>query len=385
MSQQFLANLVISEPRSSSSDSQLSSLSPQLKPNLGQNNPIVFPKGCDTNKTQTVQGGSSKLIADLCDKSNYVVHYRNLKLYTRLGMQVTKVHRVIAFDQSSWLSRYIELNTEMRKQAKNPFEKDFFKLMNNSVFGKTMENTRNRIDLSLVNESHQLLKKTKLPRFLRTRIINEDLVSVQCSATRVKLNKPIYIGFCVLDISKTLMYNFHYDVIRARYGGGAKLCFTDTDSLLYWIRTDDIYSDMNEQIELYDTSEYPVSHPLHSTHNKKVLGKMKDEMAGQVISEFVGLRSKMYSILTARGIEKRTAKGIKKATIRKCLRHVMYIDCLWSGKSSRELVRNIRSINHKLYSTVQRKVALSSFDDKRFVLSDKRTTRAHGHYHNFKR
>ena len=292
---------------------------------------------------------TAKLIADLHDKTKYVVHYRNLKLYTRLGLKVTKVHRVVEFEQSNWLSKYIELNTNMRKEARNSFEKDFFKLMNNSVFGKTMENTRNRIDMSLVSDPDRLVKLTKLPRFQRTQIINDNLVSVKCLTTSVILNKPIYIGFCILDLSKTLMYEFHYDVIRSKYGSKAKLCFTDTDSLLYWIQTNDIYSDMLFQSDCYDTSDYPVQHPLHSTKNKKVLGKMKDEMAGIAISEFVGLRAKMYSLRTSAGIEKKTAKGVKRATIRKCLRHAMYVECLFSGKTTRELVRSIRSYNHQIF------------------------------------
>ena len=257
------------------------------------------------SKFKEMSVSSTKLIADLHNKTRYVVHYRNLKLYVRLGLQVTRVHRVIEFEQSQWLSKYIELNTNMRKQARNSFEKDFFKLMNNSVFGKTMENTRNRIDMSLVSDPDRLVKFTKLPRFQRTQIINEDLVSVKCLTTSVILNKPIYIGFCILDLSKTLMYEFHYDIIRSRYGSKAKLCFTDTDSLLYWIETNDIYSDMLSQKDCYDTSDYPVDHPLHSTKNKKVLGKMKDEMAGTAISEFVGLRAKMYSLKTSGGVEKK--------------------------------------------------------------------------------
>ena len=325
---------------------------------------------------------SAKLIADLHDKQRYVLHCRNLKLYLRLGLQLEKVHRVIEFEQSPWLRKYIELNTEKRKEAKNSFEKDFFKLMNNSVFGKTMENTRNRIDLSLVNCPERLAKLTKLPRFQRTNIINESLVSVKCLTTTVKLNKPIYIGFAILELSKILMYEFHYDVIQKRYGNKAKLCFTDTDSLFYWIQTEDIYRDMQSERHCYDTSAYPLNHPLFSTENKKVLGKMKDEMAGDSISEFVGLRSKMYSLKTSGAVEKRTAKGVKKATIRKCLRHAMYVECLWSGKTSRELMRSIRTYNHQIFSTVQRKVTLSSFDDKRYVLNDKFTTRAHGHFQN---
>ena len=338
-----------------------------------------------TTTAKQVRSFSSKipkLIADLHNKTNYVVHYQNLKLYLRLGLKVSKIHKIIGFDQSNWLSSYIQLNTRCRQNAKNAFEKDFFKLMNNSVFGKTMENVRNRHDIRLVNDNCELHKLTKRPQFKTTRIITPDLVSVQSLTTRVKMFKPIFIGFCVLDISKTLMFSFHYDVIKAEYGEKAQLCFTDTDSLLYCIETDDVYVDMKQNQNYYDTSDYPKDHPLYDDQNKKVIGKMKDEMAGKQICEFVGLRSKMYSIKTAGGIEKQKAKGVCRATIRKCLRHAMYADCLWSGKTTREVVRSIRSVNHQLFSTVQLKVALSSFDDKRFVLDDKMSTRAHGHFRN---
>lgn len=323
-----------------------------------------------------------KLIGDLHSKTNYVVHYRNLKLYLRLGLQLGKVHRVIKFSQSYWLRDYISLNTEKRKQARNAFEKDFFKLMNNSVFGKTMENVRKRIDLQLVNNKTTLHKLTRLPRFSRTKIITQDLVAVKCLVSKIKINKPIYVGFCVLDLSKLLMYEFHYDIMKQKYGSKATLCFTDTDSLLYHVETEDIYKDMAQTPDLYDTSDYPTDHYLQCNRNKKKLGKMKDELAGVPIAEFVGLRSKMYSLKTGSGIEKKTAKGIKKSTIRQRLRHHMYRSCLWSGRSTRETVRMIRSKNHQLYSIKQDKVALSSFDDKRFVLNDKKSTRAHGHFRN---
>ena len=259
--------------------------------------------------------------------------------------------------------------------------KDFFKLMNNSVFGKTMENVRKRIDLRLVCDKKRLSKYTKQPQFLRTTIITQDLVAVRSLVTRIKLNKPIYVGFCILDISKILMYEFHYDIIKEQYNDNAILCFTDTDSLLYHITTDDVYRDMAAQPNLYDTSDYPEEHYLHNTANKKVLGKMKDELAGTPISEFVGLRSKMYSIKTPDG-ERKTAKGISRVTIKKRLRHEMYRNCLFTGKTTTETVRSIRSKNHQIYSIAQKKLALSSFDDKRFVLDDKCKTRAHGHYLN---
>ena len=327
---------------------------------------------------------SMKLIADFYDKKNYVIHYRNLKLYLRLGMQMTCVHLVVAFRQSKWLKSYIELNTELRKRAQNAFEKDFFKLMNNSVFGKTMENVRNHRHFQLVSDARTLSRIVRKPSFKRCQIINKNLVLTLSLRQRIKLFKPIFVGFTILDNSKQLMYEFHYDVVKERYGQRAQLCFTDTDSLFYLITTPDIYNDMHEQRDLYDFSDYPADHALHSNANKKVLGKMKDEMCCKPIREFVGLRSKMYSIqVGASGLEqKKTAKGVKRETIRKCPTHEMFRQCLLSGKSVTKRMRNIRSFNHKIYSTVQTKVALSSFDDKRYILADGIRTRAYGHYRN---
>ncbi|KAK3733350.1 hypothetical protein QZH41_003614 [Actinostola sp. cb2023] len=256
----------------------------------------------------------AKLVPNLNDKQHYILHYRNLKQYLSLGMKLTKVHRVLGFDQSPWLKSYIDFNTEKRKHATNDFEKDFFKLMNNSVFGKTMENLRKRVSVKLINTPKQLKKLTANPLFDYFRIFDENLVGVDMKKPSLYLNRPIYVGFCILDISKILMYDFHYNVIKQKYGNNATLLFTDTDSLCYNIKTEDIYEDMYEDLDLYDTSEYPRDHVLHSTVNKKVLGKMKDETHGLPIEEFVGLRPKMYSLLyheEGREVEKKTAKGYR--------------------------------------------------------------------------
>ena len=152
----------------------------------------------------------SKLIPTLGNKEKYVLHYRNLQLYTDLGLKVTKVHRVLEFNQSPWLKQYIEFNTEKRKNAKNAFEKDFFKLMNNGVFGKTMENIRKQVDVRLVTDEKKLLKLTSKPTYVSSKIFNENLVAVHKIKETLTLNRPAYVGMCILDLSKTLMYDFHY-------------------------------------------------------------------------------------------------------------------------------------------------------------------------------
>ena len=147
-------------------------------------------------------------------KKNYVVHYKNLKQYLKEGLILKKVHRGIKFHQSPWMEPYIRRNTDLRKEAKNAFEKDFFKLMNNSVFGKTIENIRKRQNVELVDDREKALKLTSKPNFDRATIFDEHLVAVHMKKTEVYFNKPIYVGQAILDLSKTLMFDFHYNFIR---------------------------------------------------------------------------------------------------------------------------------------------------------------------------
>ena len=163
------------------------------------------------------------------------------------------------------------MNTERRKVARNAFEKDFFKLMNNSIFGKTMENVRGRKNIELVHTAKRMTKVAAKPNFTSFKIFNQHLVAANCLKTTILLNKPIYVGFAILDLSKLLMYDFHYGYIKTKYGNDAQLCFTDTDSLLYDIKCDDIYGDMAEDIDKFDFSDYPADHPLFNVTNKKVL------------------------------------------------------------------------------------------------------------------
>ena len=210
-----------------------------------------------------------KLIPTLSNKEKYVVHYRNLQLYTELGLKITKIHRVLEFNQSPWLKQYIEFNTEQRKEAKNAFEKDFFKLMNNSVFGKSMENLRKRVDVRLITDEKKLLKMVAKPTYVSSKIINENLVAVHKIKETLTLNRPAYVGMCILDLSKTLMYDFHYNYIKKKYGDKAKLLFTDTDSLTYEIEAEDVYKDFWNDKQMFDNSDYPQDSPYFDKSNKK--------------------------------------------------------------------------------------------------------------------
>ena len=186
-----------------------------------------------------------KLVPSFEPKRKYVVHYRNLQLYLSLGMKLVGVHRVLWFDQSPWLKKYINFNTAKRALATSEFAKDFFKLMNNAMFGKTMENVRNRRNLELVTTEERHDRLVARATFRTSTIISKDLSPVENYQTSVKLNKPGYVGFTVLEDSKGLMVRFQYEYIKPMYPGAlSTLLFTDTDSLCYRIRTKYIYADM---------------------------------------------------------------------------------------------------------------------------------------------
>jgi len=229
-------------------------------------------------------------------------------------MKLKRVHRVLEFEQECWVEPYIRMNTEFRKKAKSDFEKNFYKLMNNSVFGKTMENLRNRVNIKIVrsNETDKIRKLIASPLYSRHVLFSNDMAGIGVRKSKLLLNKPVYTGMTVLENSKILMYDFFYNELKKQYGSKVELLYTDTDSLLLLIEAEDVYEDMKNNMDLYDTSDYPKEHPLHSNADKKVLGKMKDECAGTPIAEYVGLRPKMYSILKADEKNIKKSKGRKK-------------------------------------------------------------------------
>ena len=324
-----------------------------------------------------------KLIPNLRDKTKYVIHYKNLIQCLKAGMKLKKIHSGIKFKESEWMRLYIEMNTNLRTKAKNNFEKDFYKLMNNSVFGKTMENIRNRVNVKLVNTQERLKKLVAKPNFRSRKIFSENLVSVHMKKTSLLMNKPVYLGMCILDLSKTIMYDFHYNYIKPKYGVKAKLLFTDTDSLMYEIETEDFYKDISEDVkDRFDTSDYPENHlsGIPTGINKKVLGMFKDEAAGKVIKEFVGLRAKLYSYKMDEGEENKKCKGIKKQVVTTSIKHEDYKTCLRTGKEQLRKQNILRSYEHEVFTEEVNKVALSALDDKRYILGDGVHTLAWGHY-----
>jgi hypothetical protein len=313
---------------------------------------------------------TSKLILDFQDKKNYIVHMKNLVYYFRKGSNF-KINRVIQFKQSAWLQSYIDLNTKLRQEARNEFEKDFFKLLNNSVFGKLMENVRQRVDIKLATTWEYARKYIKKPTYSHLKVFNENLVAIHMRRYETKFNKPIYAGFAVLELSKHLMYTTYYDRIKKMFKE-VGLIYTDTDSMVLHIKNSgNIYKIMaeNENNDLFDLSDYPVEHILHSDKNKKVIGKLKDELSGNVMNRFISLRSKMYSYQKFDGEFKR-CKGIKRCVVKNEIKFDDYYGCLFGNKKTQHTFQTFKSINHELFTISSTKKGLSAFDTKRYYIDN---------------
>ena len=219
--------------------------------------PFAQSFGIKPNKTP-------KLIETLLDRKNYVCHYENLKFYIKHGLIVEELHRVCEFNQSKWLGVYIEKNTVMRKQATNDFEKNFYKLMSNGCFGKTMENLRKRSKVKFVSNPQQAEAFAQRATFKSFQYIRQDLVCVSFKNSSVVWTKPTPVGASILDLSKLSLYKFHYEEMVPRYASSQlKVAYKDTDSLLYLIETPDLYNDMASFKYLLDLSDYPQEHFLH--------------------------------------------------------------------------------------------------------------------------
>ncbi|KAJ8914260.1 hypothetical protein NQ315_003625 [Exocentrus adspersus] len=270
-----------------------------------------------------------KLMTTLYDKKRYIIHYRNLKQALSLGIKLSRIYRILKFKQSDWLQAYIDLNTKLCTQSLNEFEKNLYKLLINAICGKTMENIRkqnNKIKKPLGWEMKNYIAS---PNFHSSKIFDVDL-AVELNKTEICFNKPLYVGLCILDISKTCVYDFHYNfMLKNLDNNNCKLLFTDTDSLIYQVTCNDV---IKNNLEKFDTSDYPSDNirkiPLV---NKKVPGLMKDECNNRIVTHFVGLRSKMYRvvpILIDGGPCIKKSKGIKTNVVKKSITFDDYKNCL---------------------------------------------------------
>ena len=238
---------------------------------------------------------TKKLILNLNDKNKYVAHIRTLQFYLRHGLKLKTIHRDIKFEQKEIFT--LNFHTEKRKNARNDFEKDIFKSLNNAVFGKTMEDKWKHLDFEIVSGEKRFMKCANNPSFKHSHIINENLVGVEKQKPKLELDKPIFIGMSILDLSKQHMYRFYYDVMKPKYGENIRMVYAGTDRFVFHTKTGDIYiypdlKDINDEI---DFSGYDKNHKCYDAANKKVLGKWKDEVDRKIMRGLIGLRPKCYA------------------------------------------------------------------------------------------
>ena len=318
--------------------------------------------------------GVTKLVPNMLDKKNYVVHYKTLRQALDHGLKLIKINRILEFDQKPWLKGYIDLNTNLRTKATSEFEKNFYKLMNNAVFGKTMENIRNHKNFKLVTTERKYSKYVSKPNFKSAIRFTEDLVGLDMGKTELVMSKPIYVGQAILDLSKIIMYEFHYDYAKTKWNN-IKLLYQDTDSLIYNIKTEDFYKDISEDIaSRFDTSNYiNVDRPLQIGINKKVIGLMKDEMGGNIIKEFVTLNPKVYAYKYIKddviNIDKK-CKGVKRSVVLNNISFNDYIHTLNTNENKIVKQNLIRSNNHNIKTIVEKKRAFSTKNDKRIMINN---------------
>ncbi len=339
----------------------------------------------DLKKQLHITSKCSKLVPHLNEHKNYCIHYRNLKYLVNLGIEIGKVYNIVSFKQKRWLEKYIKFNTEMRKKADNDFDKDFFKLMNNAVYGKTMENVKHRIKIHATTSNDNAVKWFSKPTMKGCKEFN-GLYLIEMYREEILYDKPLYVGTCILDLSKLHMMKFHYDVIEKHFKGLYQLLYSDTDSYVYNLIHHDIYEWMKEHKEYFYLSD-SVRDDLKDNTNKKVLGKFKDENNGLIITEFIALNPKVYSFKYCDSLEtneiknKKTLKGISKTTVKNEISHKDYTDVLENNETKTRQVYSIRSFNHELFTYTQNKIALTSWSDKSYLIDGNNST-PYGYYKN---
>ena len=316
---------------------------------------------------------TNKLRQTFHPKSHYVTHFRNLKFFVEQGIIVTKIHKAIKFQQSKWLSSYVELNTQRRQEATSKLDQDFFKLMTNSTFGKLCESLRNRVTVTFVRSEDELSKATSEGVISTIKVIDENLSLITKKKQNIMWNKPTIVGACILELFKLFMMDFHFNVMKKETS--CHLLYSDMDSFIYKVQPVNFYDDLSKNPNLIahiDLSNLAKNHPLYDQSNEKVVLKFKDELAGAPIEEFCAIKPKLYSLI-AGGFEKMSAKGTKKFAQSK-VHHELFKKTLETGELVRLENVKIASTKHQLETVCVNKIALSAYDDKRYINADRKTT-----------
>ena len=311
----------------------------------------------------------------------------NLKYYLKRGMKLTKIRRAVTFEQKDFLKKFITKITQLRSEATTDFELRLFKLFANSTFGKFIENARNYIEVVLCHDEKSLRKHCLGQHVSNFKIINENLVAIMKKPNEIELKKPLAVGFAILELSKLFMYKSYVKFKRHFGSKNIRLCFSDTDSFLFQVKCDNLTKKLDSMKEMFDFSKYEKSHPLYDNSKANHLFYFKDEMKGRAsIEKFIGLRPKCYGMKVTNlsnqtQSEKKVCKGLKKSSIESQLSFQDYEECLTHSTLVRKSFHHLKSKNHQITTSYQRKIALSAMDTKRYILNCGKCTRALGNCH----
>lgn len=328
---------------------------------------------------------SPKLMLTLNERTNYTVHYRLLQLYLSLGAEMVEIQNIMSFTQSPWMKDFVMDQTMKRKQATSKFKKDLRKFVNNSGYGKCVQDNTKFRTVKFATNDAEMLKNIRSPYYDKQDIINEECVMMAMRKGKVILDKPVAVGAAILELSKFHMYNFYYNVLKPVFKERVNLLMTDTDSLLLEVRTENFHADITKGniMKEFDFSKYPPNHPHYNRDNDAILGKFKLEYTEDDIIEFVGLKPKCYSLLLKDGNQIKRAKGVSRETMQKrSMRHEAYKNCLHleTYEPNSEYMHGIRSRNQVLYTEEYKKKTLSPNDTKVYILKDGIHTLPYGHY-----
>lgn len=308
----------------------------------------------------------------------------NLKQALHYGLVLKKVHRVLKFNQSSWMKSYIKLNTTHRLSTSNEFEKNVFKLLNDAVYGKTMENIRKQRDVKMITKwegKNGAKSYVTSPFFKSSKIFSQACVAIELYKSVYRLNNPISIGMAIQEIFQSHMYEFHYGHMKQTFGDDAQLMYTDADSFIYNIHNCDIYESMKQYSQKFDTCDFSEKTPCDIVRaNSRVPGLMKDTNNGSVMTEFIGLRSKTYGIRVKGRNPIKKAKEIKGHNLRKDINCNEFLNCLTSNCIISKRQNTIISKLQNFHTQKQTNIALSPFDAKRYAIPNSTLTLPWGHY-----
>jgi hypothetical protein len=319
-----------------------------------------------------------------------------LKYYLKLGLKVTKVHRCFSFNQSKWMEPFINLNIKHRMDASklgDEVKKGFFKLMNNSVYGKTMQNVREYESMKFTLSPSKAQRWFNRPDCSGVHIYNNhadvEKPLVYCTFTKriVKMNQPIVVGSTVLDHSKHMIYNIWYDKLKPKWGDNIQLLYQDTDSLVIKVNSPNYYKDLQDIRDIIDFTGFnDRTHPVfegidYDTEiepHKDVLGRLKSETKDSEIQEFIALKAKQYSFVVN---DKSTMKnkGLPGAVAKSRLCHKDFLDSLLKATTLSVTFKTIRSHKHQVGIDLMEKIAVTCYDDKRYYLNALESL-PYGHY-----